>query len=591
MVQRHEFLRHRRETVAITVSLAKAVFLWQSVVADMSKQSLVLLLLICLALTPGCRKPIAEKAESRAEPLAKEGPRSLLRYHFAGGRTVAKSGDATMLKQVWGLPSTRILHEDALRRLGLAAHKIVVGGDAKDPSGGTFEPLLQDLLTAESIADVRGEGGKASEWALAVLLEPDRTEVWNKHLHQALVEGGGGISNRVQFEGATGWEVKSPGKERLVRIFSQGGWLVLGTGRGSLSAHADMVKALTSKGRPAPGLDNDWLTGEIDFARWNNGLSLPLWVQGPPGQWPRATFGFGARENYLRTRVKLAYDRPVSWPTPEWKVPTSLARDPLVSFTAGRGIAEWLGKIDFVKKLQLATPPSQLFAWAQGDVPQGFQTFAAAPAANASNLVQTIGRGLPAALDTNLAQRIGGDILWASNRTEIRWQGLPFVVPYLRTAEGPEGNFLLGGLFAQPTGTNAPAELFDQLKGRTNLVYYDWEITQARLAHWLSLVQLYTLVIEQRSGTNLHRRSGTVELHGQEWLKAIAPLLGETITEITQTGPAELTLVRKSHSGFSGFELVQFAQWLKLPAGGSKEHAAGFHTPHTSLPSISPRVP
>ena len=34
-----------------------------------------------------------------------------------------------------------------------------------------------------------------------------------------------------------------------------------------------------------------------------------------------------------------------------------------------------------------------------------------------------------------------------------------------------------------------PPELFAQLNARSNLVYYDWEMTQAKLHHWVYLGQ------------------------------------------------------------------------------------------------------
>ena len=54
----------------------------------------------------------------------------------------------------------------------------------------------------------------------------------------------------------------------------------------------------------------------------------------------------------------------------------------------------------------------------------------------------------------------------------------------------------------------------------------------------------------------------------QAWLDALAPLLGNTITEATVENPHELKLVRLSHSGFTGWELVTIAEKLGalLPA-------------------------
>jgi hypothetical protein len=37
------------------------------------------------------------------------------------------------------------------------------------------------------------------------------------------------------------------------------------------------------------------------------------------------------------------------------------------------------------------------------------------------------------------------------------------------------------------------------------------------------------------------------------------------VTEITQTSPQELALVRKSHVGFTGFELATLSAWMDSP--------------------------
>jgi hypothetical protein len=47
------------------------------------------------------------------------------------------------------------------------------------------------------------------------------------------------------------------------------------------------------------------------------------------------------------------------------------------------------------------------------------------------------------------------------------------------------------------------------------------------------------------------------------WLMAIEPRLGNSATEIAAISPAEWSLVRKSHIGFTGVELVALALWLE----------------------------
>jgi hypothetical protein len=118
--------------------------------------------------------------------------------------------------------------------------------------------------------------------------------------------------------------------------------------------------------------------------------------------------------------------------------------------------------------------------------------------------------------------------------------------------------FLFAGNFSlPPKHTPPPDALFAQVRGRTNLLYYDWEITEHRLHHGNQIYQIASLAD--------WRRIPSTNTVSHRWLSAISTKLGNTATEITQTGPQELLLVRKSHLGFTGFELATFSRWFESP--------------------------
>jgi hypothetical protein len=48
-----------------------------------------------------------------------------------------------------------------------------------------------------------------------------------------------------------------------------------------------------------------------------------------------------------------------------------------------------------------------------------------------------------------------------------------------------------------------------------------------------------------------------------KWLDAIEPRLGNTVTELREISPRELQLVRTSHAGLNGLELLAMANWLE----------------------------
>jgi len=142
---------------------------------------------------------------------------------------------------------------------------------------------------------------------------------------------------------------------------------------------------------------------------------------------------------------------------------------------------------------------------------------------------------------------------------------LPFIQPYVRPVTNGLMRFIQGGLFPLPPRQSpAPPDLFAQLGTRTNLLYYDYEVTHHRLHHGIQLYQLLNMASRRfGQGTNSPAKL---------WLRSVLEELNrntnapsETVTEITQSAPSELTLVRKSHLGFTGFELASFAAFLDSP--------------------------
>jgi hypothetical protein len=177
-----------------------------------------------------------------------------------------------------------------------------------------------------------------------------------------------------------------------------------------------------------------------------------------------------------------------------------------------------------------------------------------------------------AAFNDDLKSRGGGELKMASNRVDVSWQGLlPVVVPFLQPAkETNDAEFLAGGLFPfTPNAKPPPVELVQRVSGRTDLVYYDWEITQYRLLQWRSISQVLPIFAKQpvvyTNELGRQTRFVPARVPEQKWLTAIEPMLGNTITEVTYKSPNELHLVRKSHLGLTSVELVLLSHWLASP--------------------------
>jgi hypothetical protein len=128
-----------------------------------------------------------------------------------------------------------------------------------------------------------------------------------------------------------------------------------------------------------------------------------------------------------------------------------------------------------------------------------------------------------------------------------------------------------------PSTKPAPKELWRQFDQRTNLVCYEWEHSGMRLQHWRLLSELLPILPPQPPFNPIFVTSLTTEKRRrspggilENWLGGLAPMLGivETITEVSLTGPKELTVVRRSPMGLSSLETVLLSHWLTGTGSG-----------------------
>jgi hypothetical protein len=133
------------------------------------------------------------------------------------------------------------------------------------------------------------------------------------------------------------------------------------------------------------------------------------------------------------------------------------------------------------------------------------------------------------------------------------------VVPQVRSFNDAGGEFLIAEFFPNPSGTNAFAsELFARVTGRTNLAYYGWENTTARLAQWRGLSQLVLMLAKQ---PQLDADSASAK-----WLDAVGAQLAQSVTEATVRGTNQVTVQRTSAIGLTAFEMVALANWIESPS-------------------------
>ena len=501
----------------------------------------------------------------------------LASYHFVGSAALAGNPNAAKLRKIWALPETAQLSGDVLQKLARASAKSF-GTDSGTNRATVLRPLFDDLLSAESSAELHGKPNSSLELYLAVHLDDTRSKIWETNLLQA---GKGTQPQFAKLGEITGWQDKLNGSPNFLKFFRAGQWTVIFLAAEQAPAQLEFLNRIKKSDRP--GTDQAWLEANVDWPRlqpWFPLDFLPL----KPARTELKISGRGGED--LRTVVRVIYPDKIDWKGEAWKIPTNSIRDPLISFIAGQKLAPFFKPWKTIQQLTFNPLANQIYFWAQSQMP--FQSYVGIPVKDATNTMKTLGPQLAGAFNDTLKQRGGGTLNVATNHVDLFWQGVPIIVPFLGPSkEKNSSGLLLGGTFPLVANTNLPpAELFGQVSGRSDLVFYDWEITESRLSQWQILSQLlpfFSREIVSATNAIAPKRFVAAKVPEQKWLSKVGPLLGNTITEVTYKSPNELTIVRKSHIGMNSLELILFSHWLAHPGFPSIN-------PFATVPSVEPSV-
>jgi hypothetical protein len=445
------------------------------------------------------------------------------------------------------------------------------------PLSTKLRPLLDDLVRQEWYLEIQQADKQPGELALAVRLDDQRAELWTSNLTAVL-----GSMTTVQSLPAPAscqaWRLPLASLPSRLDLARAGGWMLLGVAAETNRSLAEMSHRIrteqtpvsarasgssfqldptTRKVRPAPdspAANDYWLDADLDLGRVSRALSLGWSL---PEGWPRIAATWTGQGDRIRTTGKLSFANPLDLQLEPWNIPTNLIREPLASFSAVRGVRPWLAGQKWLQHFQIQPVPDQFCTWASGPTP--LLTFAATPMTNATALLQTVGPQIVTELNPWVLSNAFGAVEYSKEPARLAWSGIPIFTPTLESIVTPGGTFLVGRVGAEPTGAGklAPPELFAQLT-RANLVYYDWEITAAKTAHWVYLSQTARLafVLPQLPP----------ESAAFAFLLAAAPKLGNAGTEVIQDGPTSLSFVRNSTLGFTGVELHLLADRLESPS-------------------------
>ena len=563
-----------------------------------------LLAALLLASVSGCKKSATEGApplNTDHRPAITNQPSTppIARIHWLGKKQIAAQKTSKYFMSIWNLPDATKLETQTLDKLALA-----FAGAGVQSAGGSnqlsatssgsqitnlvsrLRPLLDDLVREESYLEIQQATDQPAELALAVRLDGPRADLWTANLSAVI----GSLTNAQPLPAPASrqsWKLppshllspnsQLPPQFDLARI---GEWTVLGLASETNALLADLchrirvdhtpvlaatgtnssfqVDPVTRKVSPAlagPAATNYLLTLDLDLRRVSSALSLGWNLS---DAWPRISATWTGTGDLIRTVGELTFPQPLDLQLEPWNIPTNLIHQPMLSFSAVRGLRSWLARQNWMQQFQVDPVPDQFCAWASTATPM--LAFVAAPMTNAVSLLHTFGPRFETEMNPWITNNAFGDLEYSNTPVALTWSGIPMITPTIDTTSTSGSSFLMGRLGPAPasSGKPAPPELFAQLTARPNLVYYDWEITQPKLTQWIFIGQTARLAFRL---PQMPPQSAAFA-----FLLAVAPKLGNTGTQVVQDGPASLSFVRNSHSGFTGVELHFLADWLESPA-------------------------
>jgi hypothetical protein len=472
-------------------------------------------------------------------------PDLIARIHFVGAEQISADTNSAAFTNLFCSAAAQALRERTLEKLSHFPgtwFKARIAAGAGDEAQ-QLRPLLDDLLKAEWFLEIRDTTNAAPETALAIRLNAGRAQLWQENL-AAVIQSWTLLS---PGKTSNGWLLKKDLPPNLVRFARAGDWVVLSWGQNELPLSDGVIRRIQTEKRPTPVEKNYWLTADLDWprlARW----FVPL----KNFDFPKLGMQVIGRNGNLRFAGKLTLTQPLS-PLEKWRMPTNVIHQPFVSFTAVRGIGPWLKRQSWAQRYEIQPPPDQFFAWALPQI--AFQTFAAAPVPEANAALAQLHAKLSPVFTGSSQDGFLFPMTIVLTNNEIAWQGMPFAAPFVRTLHEPAGDFLFGGFFPNvPRSQPLSPELLKQLN-TPNLVYYHWEITAERLKALPQLSQFILMVTQHKQ---LDANSAAAK-----WLNQIGPTLGNSVTEVTQTGPNELTFTRSAPAGLTAVELTVLANWLE----------------------------
>ncbi|MBI3848828.1 MAG: hypothetical protein HY298_00850 [Verrucomicrobia bacterium] len=503
----------------------------------------------------GCRKSGSNlpPAPSATAPLASN---TVVRVHWLGKKRLGIEASAYYFMRLWGLPESAKLQAQSLDKLSVAPWRLWRGeAEVANAPTALLRPLLDDLVQQESYVEFRQVANQAGELAFAIKLDEPHSGLWRTNL-AVVVASLTGVQNMLLQDGGRGWSIQQTRSPNLIELKRVGNWTLLGVAQATNVLLGEIVARIQRDHAPFPAPStNYWLEADLDLQRVAGAL-VHDWNL--PEELPRLSIHVTGDGGNVLTHGDLIFARPLLGELEPWNIPTNLVRDPLISFTAVRGFQPWLASWKKWNDLQVGPPPNQVCFWAMDGVP--IQTYFAAPLLQPGGGLRPLADVLLRDGNPWLAAHGVGNFVRASDADAAMWAGLPVLAPFVKAVGAGNDAFAFGGLLpAAGLETNrppSPGMIHDVLR-RTNLVYYDWEVTGPRIESWLYIGQVARLAFRHAQLT--------MDSASMNWLRVVSSRLDKCTTLVTRTGTNQLSFIRKSTAGLTAPELQLLVDWLESP--------------------------
>lgn len=520
-----------------------------------------LLVAVVFILGTGCEKSGSRPPVSLTPTQLS--PDTIFRVYSRGKEELGNIASAFYIMRIWELSQSAQLETQTLGKLSTAPWRLKTGEDSTtNKDSALLYPLLAGVVWNESYFEIRRAPNQAAEYVLAIHLDTPHQYLWETNL-AAVVKSLTGIQPVPLPDRRFGWLLRRQDPPRRIELARIGQWILVSAGPEKNSLLDEISARIGREHTPyVPQSPDDWLEADVDLSRLKGWLPQD-WNR--PANLPKISLAVTGDGAHVLAHAVLSFPEPLHLPLQSWNIPTNLIHQPLVDFTVARGFEPWLASWKCWKELEMGLPPDQICSWA---LPFGpVETYFAVPLPDATAQVRALTGHLLNKANPWLAAR--GYIGFRADPTAngVIWGNSPSISPFVKSVNANgAGGVALGGLIPETTAnvqTNLfyyhPTfpELLEEISGRTNLVYYHWELTGARIHSCLYIGQFLSVILRQPPLP--------MDSVSAVWLKTIMPRLGNCTTTISVTGANQLSFTRRSSLGFSAAELNLLGFWLESP--------------------------